>query len=211
VACQPSLHLSIPLTHAQYFVGLAGSTYRSGCHTWNLTTPHTAKLLSSFRADILLYAGVPSRLQHVHGKQKKCMVSGLGPSTSSRQNISLGFAANHRVGACRAATLAIRPVTREPRHATCASPVKLSTLCLDRNNFSGTQRARTRNWKAAKGSPLSTCQAAMFAVRINHLKSHDPFHLPFHGITVTRYSTGETLRTKHFFHSACPGRIRLSR
>jgi hypothetical protein len=109
-----NLHLSILLTHAQYYVALAGSTYHSGCHTWNLTTPHTAKLLSSFRTDILLYAGVPSRLHHVHGKQKKCMVSGLGPSTSSRQNISLGFAANHRVGACRAATLAIRRVTREP-------------------------------------------------------------------------------------------------
>jgi hypothetical protein len=42
------------------------------------------------------------------------MVSGLELSTSSRQTISLGFAANHRVDACRAATLAIRPVTRGP-------------------------------------------------------------------------------------------------
>jgi hypothetical protein len=45
----------------------------SGCHTWNLTTPHTANLnlLSSFRSDILPYAGVPSRLDMYMAKKQK--------------------------------------------------------------------------------------------------------------------------------------------
>jgi hypothetical protein len=78
------ISISIYQCHSrECFVGLAGSTYHSACHTWNPNTPHTAKLLSSFRADILLYAGVPPRLD-MYMANKKFMVSGLEPSISSR-------------------------------------------------------------------------------------------------------------------------------
>jgi hypothetical protein len=117
VACRPSLHLLIPLwfdhliheitsrcndmggisisiyrCHSrECFVGLAGSTYHSTCHTWNPNTPHTAKLLSSFRADILLYAGVPPRLDmYMANKQIHGQRTGTLDLVSPRQNISLG-------------------------------------------------------------------------------------------------------------------------
>jgi hypothetical protein len=127
-----------------------------------------------------------AKTQKVHGQRTGTLHQG----TSSRQTISLGFAANHRVDACRAANSR----HSSSRHARdlCLLTLILWTIWLDRNNFSGTQRVRMRNKKASKGFPLSTRQAAICAVRVQHFGLRDPFNLSVYGITVTKYSMGGT-------------------